>query len=397
MRAAKILRQRLSKSLASIHSKRLDAVFWAVQSLLVGRRIGLTAIGRAARSQALVKHCIKRMDRLLGNWHLHDEVQKFFSALAAQLIGGKKRPIVLVDWTPASRHHAALVAAVPVNGRALTIYAEVHPLRMSHNATVQKHFLQRLRSVLPAGCRPTIVSDAGFKNSWFKHVVSQNWDFVGRIRGVVYVHPEGLKKWRSADELSPRVILRATDLGRWVVSKTTPMSVRLVAIRKSAKNNRAHGSNPVRKARSRAVEPWLLATSLSEVPAKKIVSIYATRMQIEETFRDTKSHRFGWCFRHVRSYHAERLRILLLIAALAMLVVTVLGKAVERAGLHKGYQANTIDGRRVLSLFFLGNNALGRRGERRFSAAEFDVSLRELWASIPYVTSSGERNFAGIP
>src|SRR3990167_1902911 len=42
-------------------------------------------------------------------------------------------------------------------------------------------------------------------------------------------------------------------------------------------------------------EPWLLTTSLppSSTLAKQAVKLYQCRMQVEEGFRDIKSHRFG--------------------------------------------------------------------------------------------------------
>ena len=83
-------------------------------------------------------------------------------------------------------------------------------------------------------------------------------------------------------------------------------------------------------------------------------------MQIEETFRDEKNHRFGWSLRHVRSQFERRLEVLLLLAALATLAVTLVGLGVERAGIHRRYQANTVR-HRVLSLFVLGNLVLRRK------------------------------------
>jgi hypothetical protein len=85
------------------------------------------------------------------------------------------------------------------------------------------------------------------------------------------------------------------------------------------------------------------------------VTLYGLRMRIEETFRDAKSHRFGWSLREARATQAERLEVLLLIAALAMLVVTLVGLMAEEAGASRAYQANTVTSRRVLSHFGLGN------------------------------------------
>ena len=97
-----------------------------------------------------------------------------------------------------------------------------------------------------------------------------------------------------------------------------------------------------------------MATSLNEHTAKQITRIYSKRMQIEETFRDAKNHRFGWSFRDARSNSEKRYEVMLFIAAIAMLAATLLGNAAEQRGLHFKYQANTIRTRRVLSLFFLG-------------------------------------------
>jgi hypothetical protein len=45
---------------------------------------------------------------------------------------------------------------------------EIHSRKKVGNATVQKHFLRKCHALLPTGCRPIIVTDAGFKNTWFK-------------------------------------------------------------------------------------------------------------------------------------------------------------------------------------------------------------------------------------
>ncbi len=121
----------------------------------------------------------------------------------------------------------------------------------------------------------------------------------------------------------------------------------------SAKSNpRASAAN--RKCQRRAREPWLLSTSLTKRATRKVVALYRTRMQIEEAFRDTKNHRFGWCFEDARSRSCARAGTLLLIASMAMLALTVIGRCAEKLGIHRGYQANTTRHKRVLSLFVLG-------------------------------------------
>jgi hypothetical protein len=76
-------------------------------------------------------------------------------------------------------------------------------------------------------------------------------------------------------------------------------------------------------------------------------------MQIEETFRDAKNHRFGWSLSDVRTACISRAATLLLLVSIAMLVVTLVGLAAESRGLHRRYRANTLK-RRALSLFVLG-------------------------------------------
>jgi len=47
-----------------------------------------------------------------------------FLAIAHHLLRGCARPVILVDWTHTGGTHEALVAAVPIGGRALPIYVE---------------------------------------------------------------------------------------------------------------------------------------------------------------------------------------------------------------------------------------------------------------------------------
>lgn len=57
-------------------------------------------------------------------------------------------------------------------------------------------------------------------------------------------------------------------------------------------------------------EPWFLATDL-DLPASQIVGLYGRRMQIEESFRDVKSVRWGFKLRHVRLTECGRYERLL--------------------------------------------------------------------------------------
>ena len=373
MRALGILRRKLSNRLQTVHNARLDAVFAALDALLRGGRLSLTALGRAIGGTVAAKHSIKRIDRLLGNRHLHAEMTTWFATIAEALLAGIRRPLIVVDWTEVGPDHVALVAAVPAGGRALMIYSEVHPLRLLSNGKVEQRFLRTLaKQILPMSCRPIIETDAGFKGPWFKVVRELNWDFIGRIAaGVLTIEADAepatkrdRKAWFRADSLHGGATTKPSDLGEYIVARSNPLQARLVLVMKRQKGRTGSkkvtrkgvhpGSTSYKKYQRRAREPWLLATSLSHHTAKQIVAMYSERMQIEETFRDAKNHRFGWSFEDARSDSAERLRVLFLLAALGMIALHLVGLAAERIGLHRRYQANTIRTRRVLSLFVLG-------------------------------------------
>jgi hypothetical protein len=217
--------------------------------------------------------------------------------------------------------------------------------------------------VLPESCQPIIVTDAGFRAPWLRKVVSLGWDYVGRVRGRALVRPAGGGTWVRFDGLYPRARLQATDLGRWAVTRYKPYEARLVVIRKRRRRwaigerTRALKAG-VRREVEAMREPWLLATSLEDAPADEITRIYGRRMQIEETFRDTKSRRLGWSLETARTSRSARIDVMMLIASLASLLVLMVGIAAEGAGLQRGFQANTTRKRRVLALTTLGRLVL---------------------------------------
>ena len=85
----------------------------------------------------------------------------------------------------------------------------------------------------------------------------------------------------------------------------------------------------------------------------RIQRIYAQRMQIEETIRDPKSHRFGFALRYVRTRRPERLEALLLIPALATFILCLLRLAACDRQWARHFQANTERRPTVLSIAFL--------------------------------------------
>jgi len=83
-------------------------------------------------------------------------------------------------------------------------------------------------------------------------------------------------------------------------------------------------------------------------------------MQIEETFRDLKCHRWGFGLRYALSDSPKRLNILLLLGTLAFLVAWLVGLVASSLQIHWHFQANTERQRRVLSTVFIGRQLLKR-------------------------------------
>jgi hypothetical protein len=100
-------------------------------------------------------------------------------------------------------------------------------------------------------------------------------------------------------------------------------------------------------------ESWCLATSRSDKGAPEIVKWYGKRFSIEETFRDTKNGHLGMGLSatHIRD-EARRDR-LIFIAAIAHMLVTLLGAAGEKCGLDRTLKSNT-SAKRQLSLYNQG-------------------------------------------
>ena len=288
-----------------------------------------------------------------------------YSNLTQGLIGTKQRPVIIVDWSDMDecKRHFLLRASVPLYGRSLTLYEEVHTAKTKEKPKTHRQFLQTLKSLLPPGCRPILVTDAGFRTPWFKQIEAFGWDWVGRIRNRHEVQLPGEEEWIPCKSLYPQATSIPKTLGHARVTASNPIACQLV-LYKGKPKGRVHLNRFGQRARSAHSrkqataqrEPWLLGTSLPAgfKLAQKVVKLYAFRMQIEEAFRDLKSTRFGLSLELHRSYQVERLQVLLLVATLALMVAWLMGKATELTGQHRHYQANTVKDRVVLSTIFIG-------------------------------------------
>ena len=112
-----------------------------------------------------------------------------------------------------------MLASVAVNGRSATVYEEVHTLAKDKRCTHQA-FLRQLQAVLPVGCRPIIVTDAGFRTPWFQQVASLGWDWVGWIRNWHKMRWCSGGRWFDANRCYQRESSMANYLGQAVLTRS---------------------------------------------------------------------------------------------------------------------------------------------------------------------------------
>lgn len=358
----------LSNVLPKVHRRRLTALAGLVGSAIRGGRLTVTALGRAFNGPAKVKHSIKKADRLCSNLRLQAESFEIYRQLAHYVVGANRQPVALVDWSDIDGRGKffLLRSAVAVGGRSLPLYEEVHERETKEKRKTHAEFLKNLKKILPSGCRPILITDAGFRAPWFKNVRALGWDFIGRVRNrdlVQLVENEG---WISAKTLYQRATAVAQCFINVALTRSNTLRCSLVLYKGRAKGRkRLTKMGRISRCRTslvnaaRAREPWLLATSLptEQASAKKVVQLYATRMQIEESFRDLKRPRFGLSLLHNGTYKLARMRILVLVGSIAAIFAWLLGRMIRAASAHRQYQANTVTTVNVLSNFFLGIQA----------------------------------------
>lgn len=368
------------------HSGRLQATLRVVHALLDGAKLSLTHLGRFRPGDAFVKHHIKAVDRLLGNPHLQRERTGIYTALARQLLHAIPRPLIIVDWADCELERELLIlrAAIPMNGRAFTLYEEVHSLRHYNSPKTHRQFLAHLHAIVPTHVHPIIVTDAGFRGPWFRAVEALGWDWIGRIRNTIkYFKPE-TGRWCYVHSLYPQATPRVRHIGQRCLSKRHRYWCRLYLVRAYQRapgrpaKRKSYGSNEGLYRRLHRA-PWLLATSLPHTRAAGVLVVraYERRMQIEEAFRDLKNHRWGFALRYARSTNIARLQILLLLAMLATWLLWLLGLAARKQGIHRQFQANTEVRRHVLSIPFLGQE-LWRRPANPFSKVAIRNAISAL-------------------
>ncbi len=323
MHAITIVQDVLRQGCPHIHKARLESLCDVVRAALSASSHTLSNLARAldtkktraAGALTAVRHRVKRVDRLLGNRALQRERTSIYAAMAQfwlHDLGSREpvhMPLILVDWSDLNEARSAQLirASVALQGRSLTLYEEVHTMKAATTPKVHAAFLKALKAMLPPGCQPIVITDAGFRSPWFRSVEDIGWCWVGRIRNRDMVRPQDSNNeraglWQGAKTLYARATSKELDLGLFDYVRNHPISARLVTIKHApkgrhmttVKGERTRSSHSKKKSKAES-EPWLLAAapSLAHLSADAIIAIYGERMQIEQAFRDSKNPRFG--------------------------------------------------------------------------------------------------------
>jgi hypothetical protein len=196
MRVMKILHDLFETCRLLIDLRSLHTLFSSVEALTRCRKLTIAGLGRSLIRNCAVKHKIKAVDRLFGNIKIQKNLFCFYNQMLNKIIANNLRQIIIVDWsglTPCGKFYF-LEASAPMGGRALAILKTTFELKDYGTKSAHKKFLKKLKSMLPKNCRPIVLTDSGFKNPWFKLVLSLGWDYVGRIRGLTqYKNMDGSK------------------------------------------------------------------------------------------------------------------------------------------------------------------------------------------------------------
>lgn len=323
-----------------LHAKRVLSLAGATLGVIQTASLAVAMIGQglALARGRLPKHATKQVDRLLSNPGI--EVEALLAHWVPYVVGARSSITVAMDWTEfaADGQATIMLALLTEHGRATPlVWLTVDTATLKgHRNDIEYRVLVRLAEMLPAEVRVRIVADRGFGDHKLYRVLTEElrFDFVIRFRGNITVTADG--ETRSAAEWvgaggRARVLRGAT-----VTAERYEVGT-VVCVR--AKDMK---------------QPWCLAASGTDEPARALINLYAKRWSIECGFRDSKDIRFGMGMGAVHVSTPDRRDRLWLLNAFAVVLLTLLGAAGEALGFDRHLRTNTAK-RRTHSLLRQGH------------------------------------------
>lgn len=350
-----------------LHARRVLSLTNGVVGVLDAAVLSIHAIGRgyAHATNGSAKHGVKQTDRMLSNAGF--DMWALFRPWAAFVVGQRSEIVVALDWTEFDADdHATLAGYLITNhGRATPLIwrtVKKSTLEGRRNA-YEYELLEQLHACVDHQVKITVLADRGFGDQkLYQLLQTLGWDFVIRFRAVIQVEAADGERRPAAKWLPPSG--RATMLRDVRVTQTRAAVPAVVVV---------HAP--------RMKEAWCLATTLDEAKAADVVKLYGRRFTIEETFRDQKNLRFGLGLSATHIGSPDRRDRLLLLAAIAQALLTLLGAAGEACGLDRLMKTNTSK-KRTMSLLNQGINlyaAIPRMGDDRLGPLmiAFDAEVKK--------------------
>lgn len=325
---------------SEVHASRILSMSNAVIGVMAASSlaISLIGLGLSVVRWKVTKHAIKQTDRLMSNAKF--VVWDYFGNWIDELVGARTEIIIAMDWTEFDKDSQTTLALYLVthHGRATPLIWKTYDKSTLKNNRVnyEKALLRHLKKHLPKTTNVTILADRGFGYvELYRELRRLRFDFVIRFKGNIKVYDSHGVEHYAKDWVGKNGRARRLNNAKVTAKSKYLMSVIVCVHAKKMK------------------EAWCLVTNKSELKTKEIINYYAKRWSIEPTFRDQKDIRFGMGMYNVSVSTAERRDRLFFIAALACVLLTVLGAASEAIGMDKMLRANTVK-RRTHSLFRQG-------------------------------------------
>jgi len=317
------------------HKSRLQSISAVLWGFLSGARLGVSALGRALSGEVLPRHKIKRVYRLLSNDKF--EPGRIMVGLCREARAHFGALVISLDWVEIGGGRRALVASACTHrGRALPMAWRVVSASRFHRSqnAVEDRFMEDISGLVDVE-RSCVIADRGFRRARFLGLLNAlGFGYVIRVSGHVHVRAHGYQGLLGNCGLREG---RRGDLGFLDYREDGLVRTRVVW-----HYMRAHD------------DAWLLATNLRDKSVKRLCEIYSRRMEEEESFRDLKSHRFGFALRYVKLSKSERYERLLAIWAMGMWIFYGQGHAAVSARKH--YGLSTAPNSRIdLSLVRIGH------------------------------------------
>jgi hypothetical protein len=344
-----------------LHAKQILSLGNAIAGLMHASRLGSAHIGRALASltEGIPKHGIKQVDRMIGNGKIALEL--LWSPLIVWVIGVRNEIVISMDWTEYGRDSQSRIALnlITSHGRATPVLWKTYPdsKLKNHRSEYERRILKQFKELLPAGIQVTVLADRGFASTKLYRFIGKKlgWKYIIRFRqNTKVMDSDGIQAPLSMMVAKNGRVIEMTNIA--ITGKNEVIPAVIYTRRQGMK------------------EAWCLATNIVS-EKERVVSLYARRFTCEENFRDEKDDRFGFGFKETKVTTCDRRDRMLLVAAIATILLTVLGAVGEHLGFDRKLRANT-ENKRTHSYFRQGREYVWMIAQRY--AREFTMYFEQM-------------------